>query len=456
MDFSSTFVSYSTKCLHIALIDSPDNYKYAFCSVFSGRRSALPKASNINLNVELSHSYIKANSSNRLYFLCQIHSEKGAAKTGPLNLALLIDASGSMSGEGKIREAKEAAKQFVEGLQEDFVSVYSFSDSIREVIPSQIATDKRKITDAIDRIELEGSTALFKAMRKARENLKRAKTSSLTNRLIIITDGCPTSDEPMFGTENEWRDYSEKFALETLEDGISISAIGVGSDYNEGILSTLGAKSGGEFMHIKNASELKAYLQQQLRTLQKIVAENCTLHFVTPSRTEFTVFSHRNVQTDGNDTKIQIGSIEEGTMEVAGEVSVAPRLPGTFRIAKVFLEYDDLATGAKGSNTQAFNAVADSTDQMDLMIKGRNGRVIDRVGTYKNAVEVMQSARTGRPSEITQKLEAFTRVLDPDSKTRKELEHMLMEQQKTGRIDMKELLSKTQKYAEGKQKEGET
>jgi Ca-activated chloride channel family protein len=400
--------------------------------------------------------YIKANSFNRLYFLSQIRGQKGTVKSGPLNLALLIDVSGSMGGEGKIEEAKEAAKLFVNGLQEDFLSVYSFSDSIREVVPPQVVSNKKKINDAIDRISLEGSTALFKALRRVREDLRRTKTSSLTNRLIVITDGCPTSDEPMFATDSEWRKYSENFALEAVEQGVSIVTIGVGSDYNENILSTLGAKSGGEFMHIKSASDLKGYLQQQLSTLQNIVAENCVLHFVATPGSEFTIFSHRNVLTEGNDIKVQIGSIEEGAMEVAGEITLTPKLSGTFRVAKVYLEYDDPASREKGINTQPFNVVAESTDKLELMMKGRNGRVIDRVSTYKSAIDVLQTAKTGRPSEITQKLVEFTQKLDPDSKTKRELESMLIEHQKTGRIDMKELLSKTQKFTEGKRKEGET
>jgi len=414
-----------------------------------------PPRSQIGIDVELSHAYIKANSSNKLYFLCQIKGEKGAQKSGPLNLALLIDASGSMGGEGKITAAKEAAKMFVAGLQEDFLSVYSFSESLTEIIPSQVVTDKSRINSAIDRISLEGATALFSAMRRVRDDLKKVKASSLTNRLIVITDGQPTSDEPMFATDGEWRNYSEKFALETMEKGISIVSIGVGSDYNEAILSTLGAKSGGTFKNIKASSDLKGYLQEQLKSLQRAVAENCTLHFVTTPGTEFTVFSHRNVLAEANDVKIQLGSIEEGTMEVAGEITLTPKLPGTFRVAKVFLEYDDPASGAAGSSTQPVNVVAESTDQLDLMMKGRNGRVIDRVSTYRSAIEVLQTAVTGRPSEITQKLAEFTKRLDPNSKTKRELDSMLLEQQKTGRIDMKELLSKTQKFAEGKQKEGE-
>jgi len=393
-----------------------------------------------------------ANSSNTLYFLCLVHAEKKAvSKPGPLNLALLIDASGSMGGEGKLDEAKEAAKMFVDGLREDFLSVYSFSDSVKEIVPPQVVSNKGKVNNAIDNIDLEGGTALFHALRQVRDNLKRTKTTSMTNRLIVITDGCPTSDEQMFSSNNEWKQYSEKFALETLEKSVSITAIGVGSDYNETILSALAAKSGGEFKHIKSASELKGYLQQQLYSLQKIVADNCILHIVLTPGSECTAFSHRNVLCEGDDVKIQLGSLEEGSMEIAGEIALGPKLPGIYRIARVFLEYDDPFCGAIDVRTDSVNMIANPTDRMDLIMKGRNDKVINRVSTYRIANETIQAIQTGRPSEITRKIDELTQRHDLDAETKREL----LEQQQTGRLDLKQLLSTTQRFMEGKQKEGE-
>ena len=93
---------------------------------------------------------------------------------------------------------------------------------------------------------------------------------------------------------------------------------------------------------------------------------------------------------------------------------------------------------------------------MDLIVKGRNARVIERVTTYRMAIDTLQAAKTGNVSEITRRIEELTRRPDLDSKTRKEFETMLIEAQQTKRIDTKQLLSQTQRIMEGKQKEGET
>jgi Ca-activated chloride channel family protein len=420
------------------------------------RRIFTQEGSGLGLNVELSQTYIKANSPVKLYFLCNIHAERAVEKkAGPLNVALLIDASGSMGGEGKLENAKEAAKIFVDSLQEDYLSVYSFSDSLKEIVPWQVVSDKRRISRAIESIGLEGGTALFSSLRRARDDLTRNHGRGMTNRLIVITDGCPTHDEVMYYSDLEWRDYSERFALDTIERNASIVAIGVGSDYNEAILSTLGAKSGGEFKHVKAAGDLKGYLEKQLKSLKNTVGENSRLHMLATPGSELTAFSHRNVVREGDDIKIQIGGIEAGDMEVTGEIVLTPKPPGTFRIAKAFLEYDDPTSGVDNKQTSPVNVVATSTDQLDLMIKGRNEKVIQRVNVYKTGIELLDNIKTGDQSQITQKLAELTKRPGLDAETQRVYKDLLAAQQATGRLDLKELTSQTQQLTSGKKKEGE-
>jgi Ca-activated chloride channel family protein len=409
----------------------------------------------LGLSVELSQTYIKANSPVKLYFLCSIHAEKGARKSGPLNLALLIDASGSMGGEGKLDNAKEAAKMFVNGLQEDYLSVYSFSDNLKEIVPSQVVSDKERINSAIDRIRLEGGTALFSSIRQARDSLTMNRGQGMINRIIVITDGCPTNDERMFSSNNDWRDYSERFALETVERNTSIVTIGVGSDYNETILSALAAKSGGEFRHIRAANDLKGYLEKQLMNLKQTVADNSTLHIIATPGSELTVFSHRNVTKEGNDIKIQIGGIEAGEMEVSGEMILTAKPLGDFRIARAFLEYDDPAIRETNKQTSPINILATSTDQIDLMVKGRNDKVIQKVNMYKTGVDLLNNIKTGDQARITQSLIELTKRPGLDAETQRVYKDLLLQGQKTGELDLKELTSRTQHLTSGKKKEGE-
>ena len=80
----------------------------------------------------------------------------------PLNLAVVLDKSGSMTG-AKIEKTKQAAMQLVDRLQpDDIFSLVIFSDEARVVVPAQHVGNKAALKEKIEAIEAGGSTALLR------------------------------------------------------------------------------------------------------------------------------------------------------------------------------------------------------------------------------------------------------------------------------------------------------
>lgn len=78
-----------------------------------------------------------------------------------LNLSLVLDRSGSMEGRNKMPYAKAAAQYAVEQLQgRDRVSIVAFDDRVEIPVPSTLAQQKHRITQALQKIQSRGSTAL--------------------------------------------------------------------------------------------------------------------------------------------------------------------------------------------------------------------------------------------------------------------------------------------------------
>ena len=108
----------------------------------------------------------------------------------PVSLGIVLDTSGSMSGE-KIHAAREALDRFLFQLldPQDEVFLYRF-DNAPELVEGW-TTDKQRISDSLGRIQPRGGTALYdtvaEAVRMAQQGRNRKKA------VVIISDGNDTS-----------------------------------------------------------------------------------------------------------------------------------------------------------------------------------------------------------------------------------------------------------------------
>src|ERR1019366_822444 len=79
----------------------------------------------------------------------------------PLNLAVVLDRSGSMTG-AKLEKAKQAAMQLVDHLvPNDIFSLVIYSDQARVLVSAQRVEDKDALKEKIESIQADGSTALY-------------------------------------------------------------------------------------------------------------------------------------------------------------------------------------------------------------------------------------------------------------------------------------------------------
>ena len=107
----------------------------------------------------------------------------------PVNTAIVIDHSGSMSGE-KIAQARRAAITAVERLREnDIVSIVLYADSASVLVPATKASDREAIIEKIGMIRAGGSTALFAGVSKGAAEVRKFIDRGSVNRVILLSDG---------------------------------------------------------------------------------------------------------------------------------------------------------------------------------------------------------------------------------------------------------------------------
>lgn len=235
----------------------------------------------LTLSTRVSHPFVGLGSSDVFVTADITGVNLPQAQRAPVNLALVIDRSGSMSGF-KLTQAKQAAQQLVAQLTaNDRLSIVHYGSDVKS-LDGLAATPENKtvLLKYIEGIWDDGGTNIGDGLSKGRDLLLGMKSDFKVNRLILISDGQPT----------EGLTDSSQLAqvVRTIRaDGISVSSIGVGTDFNEELMEAFAEIGGGAYAYLQDASQLSGIFQKDLNAAATQVARGVTLTFRVPSGTQF-------------------------------------------------------------------------------------------------------------------------------------------------------------------------
>jgi VWFA-related protein len=180
---------------------------------------------------------------------------------GPLTTLLVFDVSGSMDKNGKIDEAKAAAKAYIDQMRSgDQAGLIAYNTQVNYV--QELTQDHTALSTAVDNLKTGGDTAMYNALVAGEDTLK-----DVTGRkaIIVLTDGLDN--------------HSSHNAADVIagigQSGLSISAIGLGDSstksqqgLDEAGLKSLTQQAGGGYSFAGDSQSLTALFQQYARTLQ--------------------------------------------------------------------------------------------------------------------------------------------------------------------------------------------
>ena len=148
-------------------------------------------AAQIQLDVALGNPVLLANEKQTTFVkvgLTGFEMKSDEARPS-VNVAIVLDRSGSMSGE-KIERAKEAAKMAIDRLAEkDIVSIITYDHTVNVLLPATKVTDKGYIKNEISKIQSGGNTALFAGVSKGAAEVRKFLEENRVNRVILLSDG---------------------------------------------------------------------------------------------------------------------------------------------------------------------------------------------------------------------------------------------------------------------------
>ena len=234
----------------------------------------------INLKTHLDNPYyLVGDNKKELYLYVDLkakHVEKDTERV-PLNISLVVDRSGSMSGD-KMEFVKKATNFVVDNLNAaDQLSIVQYDDRIEVVTPAQSVKNKKQIQDLVNKIQARGMTNLSGGMLEGYNQTSVSKSNKYVNRVLLLSDGL--ANEGITAPEKLKMIAQKKFR----EHGIGLSTFGVGSDYDEQLMTNLAEFGGANYYFIDTPDRIPAIFAKELDGLLSVVAQNAKLSIQFPS-----------------------------------------------------------------------------------------------------------------------------------------------------------------------------
>lgn len=302
----------------------------------------------------------------------------------PLNISIVVDKSGSMRADNKIGNARLGAIEVVERMsRDDILSLVVYDSAPRVVIPAQRVRDKDALIEIISSIGAGGSTALYGGVCFGASEVRKNMCGDCVNRIILLSDGLANVGP---------RSTQELARLGTLlgKEGITITTIGVGLDYNEDLMTALADRSGGNAYFANTGSELPKIFAEEIGESMMLVARDIRIGLDCRHGAKPVSVLGRGGVISGQNMAVMIGNLYGSNEKYAlFEIQVPQEGSGeSVEVARVTVEYSD--TGRKGviEETQAVT-IAYHSDA--------------RVVAEQERREIVKEAALARTSELKRK-----------------------------------------------------
>ena len=261
----------------------------------------------IRVEGRLGHARLTQTGPRSTYVMLEVTASSGVTTKGraPLNIALVIDRSGSMKGS-RMQNAIDAAVGLVDGLADgDVVSAVSFDTQTQLVVPATEVTAQSRpdITAALRGIALGGDTCISCGIERARTEL--LVTHDRVDRMIVLSDGRANHgvvDPAGLG----------RLAERAREDDLAITTVGLGFDYNAETLASLAASSNGAHHFVPDEAALDGVFAAEARAAASAVAAECMAEIELSEGVELVEVVDRAHRREGRRLMVPLGSLSVG------------------------------------------------------------------------------------------------------------------------------------------------
>ena len=325
----------------------------------------------------------------------------------PLNIALVLDRSGSMEEAGKLPYLKKAAKAILGRMSpRDFLAVVEYDDKVTVAWPSSPVESPELVARVIDALTPRDSTDLVAGMMEGVAQVRASLGESTVNRVLLLSDGLAnhgvTDPVEIRGLVRRARDQ-----------GVPVTTLGLGLEYDEDLMQDIASNSGGAYYYIENPTQTAAIFQRELSTLFRTTARDVDLRFVPGEVVKAVqVFGYASRREDGA-TVVEFPDFHAGEQRsLVLRLEINPGGAGPARLGVLRFDYENVGDGGRHGHSEELTV--DVTRDADRVRHAANREAVVEAALVEAEAEHRASLRlldSGLWEEAEQRLQKLAAEL---------------------------------------------
>lgn len=322
-----------------------------------------------------------------------------------IDMVIVLDRSGSMSGK-KIQDAKKAVLNLIENLSPaDRFALVAYSDGVTRLSNLSTANPytRKNLTTVIKNLPTGGGTNLGQGLAEGINLLMSSKTSENPGRLILISDGLANQ-----GVTNPIE--LGNMASIAAEKAFSISTVGVGSEFNEQLMTAISDRGTGNYYYLEDPSNFAAVFREEFQGTRTVAASSVKVKLAEKNGIQLVDAGGFPIERKHQQASFYLGDIVSGetkklflNLRVPTDREMSYTIPGI----EVQYRHKDRLFTATPSKTFRLSCVKDPKEAMASINKKIWTDKVLRDDFNRLREEVAKDIRVGRKKEAEEKMDAY-------------------------------------------------
>jgi Ca-activated chloride channel family protein len=363
------------------------------------------------------NSVAVAGESTASYALVKLIPSGEGPKLLGLNLALVLDVSGSMyeedgTGRSRLKRVQEAALAAIGKLRpDDTLAIIAFAHNAQVVLPATSLTERAKIEEVIERIDMfdvdPGGTCMDQGIELGMAEVEKSQASGRLAQIVVLTDG-----------ETSGEQTCRQLAQQAAEKRIHFTVMGIGTEWNASLLKDLARLAEGKWYYIdvNEAEETARIFLEEFEHLASAAFTNVEMHLwpvkdvrvkrvrqVVPEIKEFSL-----AEPEERHLAASVGTLErDKTSRYILDLSLPRRPDGNYVILQLEVRYD-LSSG-RPESTGRVPLQIQYTEAGQGYINAEVAKHIDEVQIYELNKNLQEAIAGNDQAEAQRVAETISR-----------------------------------------------